>query len=117
VDTGYYVASEPVKELDKLISASTVLDGTKYLKGGMDIPGKNKAVAVQYRIKLSSADLKSFSITFSNDNKEHLIAGLTRRKTPGLLTVQMPANRALIKILQSDIRYHVSLKARDQILH
>jgi fructan beta-fructosidase len=84
VDTSYFIAAEPVKELDKLITNTKVLARDINVKGEKDIinrlAGKGKKGASQYRLNLSSHELKSFMITLSNDKNEKLVAGFDAKE-------------------------------------
>jgi fructan beta-fructosidase len=73
-DTGYYVTASPVKELAALKSAPVVLHNLA-VKGDMDLGKLVKRSDSQYELKVSSKQLKSFSITFSNGAGEQLAVG------------------------------------------
>ncbi len=74
VDTGYFVAAEPVKELGSLKSQAVDLHNIK-VKGQVNISKLVKRSDNQYELTLSSGNLKSFAVTFSNPAGEQLIAG------------------------------------------
>ncbi len=74
IDTGYFVAAEPVKELGSLKSQTVDLHNIK-VKGEVNITKLVKRSDNQYELSLSSGNLKSFDVTLSNKGGEQLIAG------------------------------------------
>ncbi|HEY4196606.1 MAG TPA: glycoside hydrolase family 32 protein [Mucilaginibacter sp.] len=74
VDTGYFVAAEPIKELASLKTQTVDLRNVK-VKGEVNITRLVKRSDNQYELSLSSANLKSFAVTLSNQGGEQLIAG------------------------------------------
>jgi len=77
VGDDYYVAAEPVKEMAAIKSKTLKLPqirGNGYL---------NKLIGRydnQYQLNLSSKNLRSFSVDFSNDKHERLTAGFDAKK-------------------------------------
>jgi fructan beta-fructosidase len=78
VDTSYYVAAEPVKELAGLAGQPMALQNMT-IKGRVDLTSKFKTLAGQYKLKLNSDELKSFSIILSNQAGEQLLIGYDRK--------------------------------------
>jgi len=74
VDTNYFIASEPVKELNRLKANSTALHNVT-IKGNVSITNLVKRMDNQYQLSISSAQLKSFFVTLSNAAGEKLITG------------------------------------------
>jgi fructan beta-fructosidase len=74
VDAGYFVASEPVTELDKLKTASVSLNNLS-VKGSVSLTKLLKRSDDQYKLHISSKQLNSFSITLSNTIGEQLVIG------------------------------------------
>ncbi len=64
----YYLASKPVKELGA-ISGKTIILNAKQHQYGINTHSGS------FMLKLKTTQLKSFSITFSNDRKEKLVVG------------------------------------------
>jgi fructan beta-fructosidase len=73
----YYVASEPVKELTAIKGQSVTLSRITDNGSLSKLIGRSDN---QYQINLSSKNLRSFSIDFSNDAGERLIAGFDATK-------------------------------------
>jgi fructan beta-fructosidase len=79
VDTGYYVSSEPVKEMANLKKQPVELHNLK-VDGDINISKLIKRTDGQYQVSLSTKQLKSFSITLSNSKGEQLIAGYNEQE-------------------------------------
>jgi fructan beta-fructosidase len=73
-DTGYYVASEPVKELNTIKGGSVELHNIA-VKGDVSLTKLLKRSDGQYELDIISNQLKSFAITLSNANGEQLVTG------------------------------------------
>ena len=83
VDTVYFVAAEPVKELARLKGQSLNLKDNFKVKGEVDLIGSNKILKRadgQYELDLSSDNLKSFSITLVNSAGEKLLIGFDSKE-------------------------------------
>jgi fructan beta-fructosidase len=83
VGTDYYVAAEPVKELNKLKTNLNTVKENFNVADSMDITGltkKLKGMGNPYELRLSSKNLKSFSIILSNENNEKLIVGFDSKE-------------------------------------
>lgn len=74
IDHNYYVTSEPVKELNSLKTTSIDLKNLN-VKGEKDLAKLLKRSDNQFELKLSSKQLKSFSLTLSNKGGEQLVVG------------------------------------------
>ncbi len=73
-DTGYYVAAEPVKELNAIKSQPVELHNIS-VKGDVDLTKLIKRSDGQFELDITSDQLKSFAIILSNANDEQLVAG------------------------------------------
>jgi fructan beta-fructosidase len=83
VGSDYYVAAEPVKELNKLKTNPNGVKESLYVADTVDITGltkKLKGTGNQYELRLSSKNLKSFSIILSNENNEKLMIGFDSKE-------------------------------------
>ena len=74
LDTNYYVAAEPVKEL-KNIETSPVVWHSLTIKGNKNLTKLLKQSGSQFKLTVCSKQLKSFSIKLSNTTDEQLVAG------------------------------------------
>ncbi|HVS93517.1 MAG TPA: glycoside hydrolase family 32 protein [Mucilaginibacter sp.] len=74
VDNAYYVAAEPVKEFDKLKGPAISLQNVD-VEGDVNLTKRIKVTDNQYELDLSSAQLKSFSITLFNAAGQKLLVG------------------------------------------
>lgn len=74
IDHNYYVASEPVKELNSLKTTSIDLKSLN-VKGEKSLTKLLKRSDSQYELQFSSKQLKSFSVKLSNKGGEELIVG------------------------------------------
>jgi fructan beta-fructosidase len=74
VDTGYFIAAEPVPELDKLKTASVHLNSLS-VKRNVNLTKLLKRSDAQYKLHISSKQLNSFSITLSNSMGEQSVVG------------------------------------------
>jgi fructan beta-fructosidase len=74
MEHNYYLTSEPVKELSSLKMTSIDLKSIN-VKGEKDITKLLKRSDNQFELKLSSKQLKSFSITLSDMGEEQLVIG------------------------------------------
>ncbi|HTE02366.1 MAG TPA: glycoside hydrolase family 32 protein [Mucilaginibacter sp.] len=75
----YYVASQPVKELDALKEKSAALQNFS-IKGEVNLTKLVKASGSRSRLHLSSTALKGFSITMSNSLGEKVIVGYDEKE-------------------------------------
>jgi fructan beta-fructosidase len=73
VDDKYMVTSEPINELNTLNEDSVVLNNIEVNQ--TDLIAKAGKLTGPARLSLSSDKIESFSITFSNDSGEKVIAG------------------------------------------
>ncbi|MDB5012282.1 MAG: glycoside hydrolase family protein [Daejeonella sp.] len=78
VDNTIYLASEPVKELNKIISKTSSLSNT-VVNGSLDLSDKIQAFNGQYELKFSSDQLINYSIVLSNDLGEELVVGYDKQ--------------------------------------
>ena len=75
----YYIAAEPVQELDKIKKHPTEVGDIK-VDGDFDLTKKIDKIGAQYELSFSSDQLKSFSIDISNENNERLIVGFDAKE-------------------------------------
>lgn len=73
-DSSYFITAEPVKELDKLKTATVALNNLS-VKGSVNLTKLLKRSDTQYKLHFSSKQLNSFSLTLSNTMGEQLIVG------------------------------------------
>jgi len=69
-----YVASEPVRELDKIESAPSVSADLK-VSGNYDLSHIAKQTHVPFRLNISLNEIRDFSLVLSNSSNEKLIIG------------------------------------------
>jgi fructan beta-fructosidase len=74
VDISYFLAAQPVKELNGLTGKTIALPNIN-VKGELDLTKLVKRSDGQYQLSLSSKQLKSFSITLSNSIGQKLVIG------------------------------------------
>lgn len=77
VGDDYYVAAEPVKELATIKSKTVKLP---QIRGNGYLNKLIRRYDNQYQLNLSSKNLTSFSVDFSNDKHERLTAGFDAKK-------------------------------------
>jgi len=76
-DSVYYLASEPVSELAAIKSKTITLP---QIRGNGSLTRFIRRHDNQYQLSLSSKNLRSFSLDFSNDKHERLVAGFDAAK-------------------------------------
>jgi len=74
VANAFYLASEPVKELDKILSTDKKITYSE-VKGSLDLSRDVKDLNGQYLLKFSSPRIADFSVIISNEQGEELIIG------------------------------------------
>ena len=74
VDATYFIAAEPVSELNKLKIGSVNLNNIS-VKGSTNLTKVLKQSDKQYKLHISSKQLNSFSITLTNSMGEQLVVG------------------------------------------
>ena len=79
VNNAFYLASEPVKELNKIISTTRKISSDP-VKGTLDLSKSVKDLNGQYLLKFSSQLIADFSVVLSNELKEELIIGYDQQK-------------------------------------
>jgi fructan beta-fructosidase len=76
-NNNHFVTSLPVKELSNIHEKETSLDNIE-IKEQYDLSEKLKDLSGSYQINLSLDEAKSFSIVFSNHDKEELVIGYSK---------------------------------------
>jgi fructan beta-fructosidase len=79
VGNASFLASEPVKELDKIISGSTKIPDAA-VKGSLDLSKYVKDLQSRYVLKFNSSQIADFAIVLSNERGEELILGYDKKK-------------------------------------
>jgi fructan beta-fructosidase len=79
VNNAFYLASEPVKELNKIISTTREISSDS-VKGTLDLSKSVKDLNSQYLLKFSSPLIADFSVVLSNELGEELIIGYDQQK-------------------------------------
>ncbi len=78
IDDTIYLASEPVRELNKIISKTSIINNTM-VNGSLDLSDRVQAFNGQYQLKFSSDQLTGYSIVLSNDSGEELLVGYDKQ--------------------------------------
>ena len=78
VDNVIYLASEPVKELEKIMSNTSSIQNAM-VNGSLDLSDKIKSFNGQYQLKFSSEKLTNYSIVLSNDLGEEVVIGYDKQ--------------------------------------
>ena len=73
-----YLASEPVKELNDILSETSSVNNT-VVNGSLDLSDKIEAFNSQYQLKFSSEKLTNYSIVLSNDLGEEVVIGYDKQ--------------------------------------
>ncbi len=78
IDNTFYLTSEPVKELNKIISNTKSMQDVT-IKGNFDLSEKIKNFNSQLLLQLKSEQIEDYSIVLSNDQGEELIVGFDKQ--------------------------------------
>ena len=78
IDNTIFLASEPVKELRKIISKTSTMNNT-LVNGSLDLSDQIQAFNGQYQLKFSSDQITNYSIVLSNDGGEELVIGFDKK--------------------------------------
>jgi fructan beta-fructosidase len=74
----FYIASEPIKELGKIVSNTQSLKDVT-INGSFDLSAKVKSFNGRFLLQLKSEQLENYSIVLSNDLGEELIIGYDKQ--------------------------------------
>ena len=78
IDNSIFLASEPVKELRKIMPKTYTMNNT-LVNGSLDLSDQIQAFNGQYQLKFSSDQMTNYSIVLSNDEGEELVIGFDKK--------------------------------------
>ena len=78
IDNSIFLASEPVKELRKIMPKTYTMNNT-LVNGSLDLSDQIQAFNGQYQLKFSSDQMTNYSIVLSNDGGEELVIGFDKK--------------------------------------